>query len=256
MGRSQLELLRVAPVPRMLADPPDLLDSLKLAVVQRPELRAQQKLIDINAEGVRAARAGYLPTLTLNSQVSRTMGVSGFSSSDNFRVVLGFQLSLWDWFITDGNVRAASAKVSQERRKLEQTMHTVELQVRQTVLNIAEARKRVEVAEAEVDAAGQSLAIEQLRYTSGEGIMLELLDARRAFTEAESNLVGAYYDNALAEAGWLAATGSYVHTTDDGGMALQVRDQTLPVPVEHLSTGKTLDELFHDYGVTEPAPQH
>ncbi|MCC7492362.1 MAG: TolC family protein [Fimbriimonadaceae bacterium] len=254
MGRSQLQPLRIAALPRQLADPPDLLASLRQAVQQRPELRAMQKAIDINEEAVKAARAGYYPSVSVNSKVERTMGVGQFGSADSFQVVGVFRLNLWDWYQTSGQVKAAQADVAAERQRLEGLMQQIELQVRRAVLNIGAARQRVEAAQAEVDAARQALQIEDLRYKEGDGTYLELLDARRAVTEAEANLVTAYYDNALGESDWLAATGGFL-----GSGAAEVtlpQAQTLPLPADPPRGGTTYDELLQQYGVTpaQPAP--
>jgi hypothetical protein len=108
----------------------------------------------------------------------------------------------------------------------------------------------VATAEAEVRAAGEALSIEEVRYTAGEGIYLELLDARRALSEAETNLVTAYYDNAMAEADWLTATGGFVGS--DGNVMLPT-DETLAAPDGTVSRGKTFDDLLADYGVNPPA---
>lgn len=245
MARSQLRPLRIAPLPKRLAEEPDLVQSLMMAVLQRPELQAYAKAIEIRKEAERAARAGYYPKLGLNSKVERTMGVGGFGSADNFQFMLTFKWDLWDWGVTTGKVRSASAQYQTERLKLERLLYNVELQVRQTVLRIAEARKRVDAATAEVDAAHQALEIEQLRYQSGEGIYLELLDARTAATQAEANLVTAYYDNALAEADWLAATGGYVA---DPTQATLPQDLTLPLPQPNTDHGKGYSDLLREFG--------
>ncbi|MBI2298735.1 MAG: TolC family protein [Armatimonadetes bacterium] len=250
MGRSQLTPVKVTPLARHLAEAPELLDSLKLAVAQRPELKANQKAIEINRQAVLAARAGYLPTATLSGTGTHTVGAGQFQLKDNWQVVFALQLNLWDWGVTGGKVRSADADYQAERRRFERLMHNIELQVWQSVLSIGEARKRVDAAQAEVEAARQALAIEELRYKSGEGIYLELLDARTAATQAEADLVGAYYDNALAEAEWLAATGGWL--AESGEVRLPT-DQALPRPAHSESQGLDYPTLRHQYGLDAPA---
>ena len=250
MGRSQLTSVRAKPIPHQLADSPDLLRSLQLAVSQRAELRAVQKSIDINQQAVKAAAAGYWPTVVLNADYQKTMNSGAFGNADSFQVVGVFKLNLWDWYQTSGKVRQAKSDMAAERYRLERTMQNIELQVRSAVVNISSARRRVTTAEAEVKAAGEALSIEEVRYTAGEGIYLELLDARRALSEAETNLVTAYYDNALAEAAWLTATGGFV--SDDGQVTLPT-DETLTAPEGTASRGKNFDDLLADYGVTPAA---
>lgn len=250
MGRSQLSPVRAEPIPRQLAESPDLLSSLRLAVVQRAELRAAQKSIDINVQAVKAAEAGYWPSIVVNGEISRSMNTGAFGSSDNFQVVGVFQLNLWDWYQTSGRVRQAKSDVAADRLRLERTMQNIELQVRMAVVQIGNARQRVATAEAEVKAAQEALSIEEVRYTSGEGIYLELLDARRSLSEAETNLVTAYWDNAMAEADWLTATGGYVG--ESGEVRLPTND-SIESPSGSVARGKTFDDLLADYGITPAA---
>lgn len=250
MGRSQLAPVRIKSMPIALAAVPDLLDSLRAAVRQRPELRAQQKLIDINEEAVRAARADYFPTVSVNTQLTRNPNVGAFGNPDNFNVVFAFRLKLWDWQQTAGRVRSAQADVERERRVLERSMQEIELQVRQAVLRLDEAGQRINVAEAEVAAARAAHDIERLRYTTGEGTYLEFLDARRSFSQAQANLVTALYDYALAQADWLAATGGYV-----AGDELNLpQGQRMPLPTEYEGEGVEFDDLLARYPLpAEPA---
>lgn len=252
MGRGQLQPLRIAPLPRQLAETPELLPSLELAVAQRPELRAHQHAVEINRNAVRAARSGYLPTVALNGTMDTTSGAGQFRSEENFQVVFSVNWTLWDWFITAGKVRAADAELRAERHRFERTLLDIELQVRQAVLNLEEARRRVAAAEAEVAAARQAYEIKQLSYQAGEAILLEVLDARTAATQAEANLVNAYYDNALAEAQWLQAVGGYV--ADPETIRLP-QNQSVAAPTGFRGRGIESGDLAHRYEVTPPAAE-
>lgn len=251
MGRHVNEPLAVVAAPRVLFDPPDLLDSLKLAVSQRPELKTQQAVIHINEQAVRAARAGFWPSAALSSNYTHTMNSGTFGSSDNWQVALALSLNVWDWGDTKGSVMKNLAQVNSERNKLERQMRDIELDVRKVLLTMGESRNRVEQAKVEVDSATEALRIEQLRFQEGEGIYLELLDARRALSSAETNLVTAYFDNALAQAGWLGVTGGYLKGNEmnlPGGVKV-------PLPALPQRPGKDLGELTRDYDKLDKASQ-
>ena len=251
MGRHVNEPLAIVAAPRVLFDPPDLGESLKLAVTQRPELKAQQASIKINEAAVKAARAGFWPNVAVNSNYTHTMNTGTFGSSDNWQVALALNLNVFDWGGTKGDVMKNAAQVTAERNKLERQMRDVELDVRKVLLTMGESRNRVEQAKTEVDSAAEALRIEQLRFAEGEGIYLELLDARRALSSAETNLVTAYFDNALAQAGWLGVTGSYLRGNEmnlPGGVKV-------PFPTLPSRPGKDLDQLTKDYDALASAGQ-
>jgi hypothetical protein len=114
------------------------------------------------------------------------------------------------------------------------------------VLGIDEAKLRVSAAESEAVAAREALRIEQLRYAEGAGTILDLLDARRVLTEAEVNVVSAYYDNALAEADWLGATGGYVAPAE---AVLTPQGQTMPSREREFRRGSTYQDILRQYGI-------
>ena len=256
MGHHQGEAIVAAPMPRVLAQTPDLGESLKLAVRQRPELKAQQASIKIDEQAIKAARAGYYPSLAVGGkyQYNDNPPTSGLYS--NWSLNAALSLNLWDWNRTTGKIVEAQGALNADRNRLEAAMRGIELDVRRSLLTMSDARKRIDVSQAEVESATEALKVEQLRYTTGEGIYLDWLDARRALSQAETDLVNAYYDDALAEAAWLAATGSYVNA---GAMHLPATAAT-PVPAATvpasgaLRPGTDLDQLDRDYGVNNAAP--
>lgn len=250
MGRPVDGPLNIAPVPRVLFDPPDLGESLQLAVQRRPELRAQQAVIEIDQQAVRAARAGYWPSLAVSSGFTHTVGAGAFADKDNWQVVLALRLNVWNWGKTAGAVRESRAKVVADRNRLERQMRSIELEVRQVLLTMSDARSRVEQAVTETEASAEALRIEELRYREGAGTFLELLDARRALSAAETNLVTAYYDNALAQAGWLGVTGGYLV---EGQMNLP--DARRPLPPLPPRPGEDLDGVLTSYGL-DPDAEH
>jgi len=245
MGRRQGSTVAIAALPRRLADPPDLLDSLQRAVAQRPELRAQQSVININHQAVKLAQSAWWPQIGATAKYNHTQNAGAFSKEDNWQVMMLLQLNVWDWGKTAARVNSSRAQLDAERNKLERAMRDIELEVRRALLSIAEARQRVEAAGAEVQAAGEARKIEEVRYSVGEGIYLEMLDARRALSAAEANLVNAYYDNALAEAAWLTATGSYVAGHQ---LRLPGASEPRPVPAGTDRRGRELGDLQAEYG--------
>ena len=75
-----------------------------------------------------------------------------------------------------------------------QTKDDIELEVRQDYLSLRNAEKRIATTQVTVDQALENYHIAQVRYASGVGTNLDVMDAESALTLAKTNNVQALYD--------------------------------------------------------------
>lgn len=75
------------------------------------------------------------------------------------------------------------------------------------MLDLNNARDRIEVNKGAVEQASENLRINKVRYDAGEGIATEVLDAVILLTVAENNYIRAIFDFRRAEAGMYYAIG-------------------------------------------------
>lgn len=75
------------------------------------------------------------------------------------------------------------------------------------VLDLNNARERIQVNRGAADQAQENLRINRVRYDAGEGIATEVLDAVTLLTTAETNYIRAIYDFRRSEAGMYYAIG-------------------------------------------------
>jgi outer membrane protein TolC len=195
--------------------------------ITRSSVRAAEATVDVRREGVRIARADFMPTLSLflNNGYTALPSSGGFptrwgqtsaancpSGSDPNRVcqnngwypdqTFGVQLTwaIFDGFRTKGNVDLASAQERVSRASLDLTRE-------QALVEMAAARAEFNRAEAVYNSlhtnaseADESYRIAALRFERGLGTQLEVKDAQFALLNARVNAARATTDYYLAAA--------------------------------------------------------
>lgn len=167
---------------------------LRTAVERRSDLEAAETGVSIAREGVRIARAGRWPSVSL----SGSMGTSFTSNrptdftsqlEDNRSGSIGLSLSipLFDQLQTRSQVQQARVQFENaqlDRETLEQQIVT---EVRQSYRDFQHARQRLAATAAQLDAAEQALEATQNRYELGSAPFSDLASARADLVSAESD---------------------------------------------------------------------
>jgi len=179
---------------------------LQAALERRPEVARMQKEVKVGEEQVRLARAGYLPTV--NVVAAYDLDTKNFSQvDDSWHVGVAFQVNLFDGFATTAKVREARQHL-EEVKALERRLKLhIQLEAKEALLSLQEARDRVQVAAKGVQQAQESLRIIETRYRGEIALVTELLDAQVALTAARTRLVTALFAEQIALAGLRRAVG-------------------------------------------------
>ncbi len=143
---------------------------------------------------LRSHQAGYLPTVSVSAGYSWSKpNLSGLDKND-WGLGAGLSWSLWDGGATTASIKKANAAVKSAEEQLLQARETVELEVRQDYLNILAAKEKIRAAEASVIQAEEAYKIASVRYSSGVGTNLDVIDAELALNTARTNYITALYD--------------------------------------------------------------
>jgi outer membrane protein TolC len=155
----------------------------------RPDLVAAKAQVDSARDSRRQASAGYLPTLGVSSTVYGLTTDPGFGRFATWNVAAVLSVPIWEGGGRGGLVRERAGVESQAEAALENARRDVAIEV-------AQARRSVEVAESLVKTAVESrdLAERTDRLTRrsfevGRGSSLELVQSGAALRQAELNLV-------------------------------------------------------------------
>lgn len=143
---------------------------------------------------LRSAKAGYLPTVSVGGAYSWKEASVTAVDKDDWAVKGGLSWSLWDGGATQASVKKADAAVKTAQETLLQAREKIELEVRQDYLNVLSYKEQIRAAEASVAQAEEAYKIATVRYSSGVGINLDVLDAELALNTARTNYITALYN--------------------------------------------------------------
>lgn len=143
---------------------------------------------------LRSAKAGYLPTVSVGGKYSWKEASVTAVDKDDWAVQGGLSWSLWDGGATQASVKKADAAVKTAQETLLQAREKIELEVRQDYLNVLSYKEQIRAAEASVAQAEEAYKIATVRYSSGVGINLDVLDAELALNTARTNYITALYN--------------------------------------------------------------
>ena len=192
-----------------LAAPAPLPDRTAVEAAARannPELKSAIASLQVTAANAYAARAALLPELGLNvtygidapqfakrgPENTRNLGYSGSATLD---------IPIWDWLTTERKIK--ESRILQDAAKV-----AVTAAQRRLLANLAEFYAEATTAQAELSsldtsvlAARESLRLTNLRYTDGEGTVLEVADAQNTLITAENSRIDGMgrYQIALAQ---------------------------------------------------------
>lgn len=170
-------------------------DMLREAFTQRVDLKARETDIIAAEEGIRAARSGFWPDLSISFGTNSSYDdQSQFSFNDQVTDIrrsssVGFSVGIpvFDRFITKNNLQQSRIVYDNAKLTLEDLQQNIALDVRQSFLDYLTAEKSLEVTEKQLISAEQALTAEQERYNVGAATLVELSQARASFVQAQSD---------------------------------------------------------------------
>lgn len=212
------------------------LDANDQGIGARPAIRAAELTASAREEGIRIARADFLPTVS----IFINQGLQAFPTGNRFPPGMGRIISTecppgsqpgrsciqhnggwfedrsmgirFDWAVFDGlrskgnfdqaqaNLRLANLRLSQERE-------TVALEVAAARAGFQRAKSLFEARKQNSAEAAEALRLANLRFARGLSTQLEVQDAQIAVMQAQTNEARAIYDYYLASAELARALG-------------------------------------------------
>ena len=150
---------------------------------------------------VKAARAGYLPSLSLSASTGASEQFNpGSDNSHNYQVGLSASWNLFDSGVTEAAVDKAKTARDQAELTLVKDKEDISFSVRQLYYSMREAERRFAVTRAAVSEAEEDYYIASEKYRAGQGILLDVIDSQEALATAELNFNSAQYDYARFKA--------------------------------------------------------
>lgn len=169
-------------------------DSIKEAMLHRPEAIQADYSIAIAKESIKVAKGENLPTVS--AAASTGWNDTKFPGMENngWSIGLSADWNAFDSGVTKAKIKQANAAELKAVQTAQQTKDTIQLQVRQAYLNMNEAEKRIPSTQVAVEKAEEDFKISGVRYSAGVGTNIDVLDAQVALTQAKNNYIQAMYD--------------------------------------------------------------
>ena len=169
-------------------------------------LKSALASLRLSEADIYAARAAYLPDLALNVTYgidAPQFATNGLYGSRNlgYSASATLDIPVWDWLSTERRVKQSRIRRDAEKVALSAAQRRAVADLEENYDEAAAARDQLTSLKTSVATAQESLRLTKLRYTGGEGTVLEVVDAQNAFTAAEVALAdgAARYRTALAQ---------------------------------------------------------
>ena len=183
--------------------------ALQTAETRRPEILAAQVNIRVAETGIKLARAGLDPSLSLSAAGNYYPTPSfQFPRQRTAQITATLSIPLYDGGATRDRVDEARLRTENARTSLASTETDVELDVRQSYLNQATAARQIDAANAALKSAIAARQLAQIRYQGQVGLYLEVTDAQAALVQAENAQVDAVYNYLVSHAQFENAVGT------------------------------------------------
>ncbi|MBR9990964.1 MAG: TolC family protein [Gemmatimonadetes bacterium] len=178
----------------------DVTTLVEQALLRRPDIAALSARTDAAQQGVRAAQASRLPTVSLsagygaNYSSAAELGLTDqLDRSRGGSVSLSVSVPIFDRLSSGHSIERANIQVDNARLTLDDQRQQVSLEVKRAVLDREAAVARLEAADARVEAAQQALTSTEARYDAGVATLFEVTQSRAAAVDATSAQVRARY---------------------------------------------------------------
>lgn len=175
-------------------DPRKLDECIAFALANRPEVLQAQNSVDAAKAGVKVAKSGRLPSVSLSGSEGWSDDTFPGDEDNTWSIGLQTNFNVFDAGVTSGQIKQADAVLLKAQESQRQTRDSVQLNVRNAYLNLREAEKRIATSQVAVVKAEEDYKIAQVRYQAGVGTNIDVIDSQVALTTAKTNYVQALYD--------------------------------------------------------------
>lgn len=170
------------------------------ALTQRPEVRQAKLATSLAENQVALARGSFLPHVGARAVFESDRQRFYAQGGANWLVSIGLSWNLFNGFSDKAHVEETRFGLQRSRAEQDHADSTTRLQVRRMYADLQAAQQRIEVTNASVSQAEESLRITQNRYEAGFGNVTDLLRTETAVLEARTRHLAAIHDQRIAAA--------------------------------------------------------
>jgi multidrug efflux pump subunit AcrB/outer membrane protein TolC len=177
-----------------------------LGINQNPEIQAAMAAAEKAREGVRIAKADYIPDVGAFAQYTYQNGVP-FLVHNNGSVGLRMSWNVFDWGKRSAAIGEGEAQAMQAEENVQRLKRRVTLQVEKSYRNLALAKEMTTIANAALEQARETRRLDGDRYIVGVSLASEDWRAKAGEASAQANVLRADLNYLLAKGELDVATG-------------------------------------------------
>jgi outer membrane protein TolC len=172
-------------------------EAVKLAMENRSDLKASRLQLRAAQEAHKASKAEYLPSLG----VSGYYGLQGINPDKGvgvFQAAATINIPIFQSGRVKADIEQADAAVSQRQAEYDDELGAVELDVRQSYVDLQVAKEQIEVAAQNRKIAGETLTQSLDRFAAGVTNSVEVVQSQETVASAERDYVSTLFTLNLA----------------------------------------------------------
>ncbi len=181
--------------------------ALQAAWQCRQDYRSAKALVEGADLSLKAAAAGYLPSLSLQANYGG-LGTDPGKLKDTYTISGVLTIPIFQGGSVHGEVLKAEAELKRSRDELADLRARIEFEVRASLLDLKAAAEQVEEAKTRVELAELTLGQARDRFTAGVSDNLEVVQAQGAVAAAHEAYISSLYAHNLAKLELARAVGA------------------------------------------------
>ncbi|HVN70673.1 MAG TPA: TolC family protein [Desulfomonilia bacterium] len=182
--------------------------SLTTAMENRQEIKTANLQVENSAKGINIARSAFMPNVAATYGYEKQTGVDPSLKYDTWKTGIGLSWNLFSGGSSYWDYNKSRYMNRKAEYLLESLKNQVTLEVKNSYLNIEEAKARLEVAQKAIAQAEELARIQRDRYNLQVATTTDVLDAQTLLLQAQNNYITARADHARAMAALRASMGT------------------------------------------------
>ncbi len=168
------------------------------ALSERPEARERKLAASLAGNQAAAARTGLWPEVGAHAAFEADRQNFYNKGGANWLVSVGLRWNLFNGFSDKARIEETQSLLRQSEAEQRRADSAIRLQVRRAYADLGAAAERIEVSNASITEAAESLRITKNRYENGLSNITELLRTENALLEARTRYLAAIHDQRTA----------------------------------------------------------
>lgn len=181
-------------------------DALKRAYASRSDYRAAVAETRAAEYERKAARAGYLPSVSFDADYG-TAGTHPSTSTQVFDIKGTLTIPIFEGGSIHAEVLQADARLRQSREREENLRAQIDADVRTALFNLQSSADQVEVARSNISLANETLAQSRDRFAAGVTDSVEVVQSQELVASANEQYISSLYNFNFAKISLARAMG-------------------------------------------------